>query len=86
MNHSARRASAFQAYLPCLRCPKDSYSGIAKAYVDGVFKQEVDLYPGGQQYAAVMYSIDGLANTNHTLTIEAAGRRNPSSSGTHEDE
>jgi len=60
---------------------RDRWAGIAKVYVDGVFKQEVDTYASPQMAQAVMFKVTGLGAGTHTLTIEVAGRRNPSSRG-----
>ena len=58
---------------------RDQWSGFAKVYVDGVLKQEIDTYasPAAAQYK--MYSIAGLNDGAHTLTIEVEGRKNISS-------
>jgi hypothetical protein len=57
---------------------RDPWSGIANVYVDGVLKATVDTYSGMTQYQDVLYAITGLNPGNHTLRIEATGRRNPS--------
>jgi alpha-amylase len=60
---------------------RDRWSGIAKVYVDGVLKGEIDTFasPDAAQYKA--YTVTGLSDGAHTLAIEPAGRRNPSSGG-----
>jgi len=60
---------------------RDEWSGIATIRVDGVVKGTVDSYSTPQQAQAVLYSISGLANGSHTLTIEATGTRNAASAG-----
>ena len=58
---------------------RDQWAGIANVYVDGVFKQEIDTYASPQMAQTVMFTVTGLAAGAHTLAIEVAGRRNPSS-------
>ena len=60
---------------------RDEWSGIATIRVDGVVKGTVDTYSSPQQAEAAMYTISGLSNTHHTLTIEATGTHNASSAG-----
>src|SRR5688572_2309721 len=60
---------------------QDAWSGIARVYVDGVFKTEVDTFSGSDRAKAVAYSIENLASGDHALTIEVTGRRSPSSGG-----
>ena len=59
----------------------DEYSGIAKVYVDGIVKTEVDTYKTPMKTKQVLYSVTGLAAGTHTLTIEATGRKNAASRG-----
>jgi hypothetical protein len=55
-------------------------AGIARVFVDGAFRAEVDLYePFALQ--AVVFSASGLENTSHTMVIETTGLRNPASTG-----
>ena len=56
-------------------------AGIARVYLDGVFAGEVDLYAPGYAIQAAVFSATELADADHSLTIEATGLRNPSSSG-----
>jgi hypothetical protein len=58
---------------------KDAWSGIANVYVDGVLRTQVDAYSASDQPQAAMYTISGLSNGSHTLTVEVSGTRNPSS-------
>jgi hypothetical protein len=60
---------------------RDEWSGIATIRVDGVVKGTVDTYSSPQQSQAVLYSVSGLPNGHHTLTIEATGTRNGASAG-----
>ena len=60
---------------------RDPWAGIAKVYVDGVFKQEIDTYASPQMAQAVMFTVTGLGPGAHSLVVEVAGRRNPASLG-----
>jgi hypothetical protein len=60
---------------------RDEWAGIARVYLDGVFKGEVDTYASPAQAKAVVYSIGGLPRATHTLRIEVKGARNPASGG-----
>jgi len=60
---------------------RDEWSGIATIRVDGVVKGTVDAYSSPQQSQAALYSVSGLPNGRHTLTIEATGTRNRASAG-----
>ncbi|MBI5192680.1 MAG: hypothetical protein HZA08_04450 [Nitrospirae bacterium] len=59
------------------------YSAFGKAYVyiDNVLQATVDLYDPNQLNQQVLWSISNLANTSHTLKIEVAHIKNPSSVG-----
>jgi len=56
---------------------RDPWSGIARVYVDGVLKAEIDCYAPSLEAQRVLFSTTGLAAGDHTMTIEVAGRRNP---------
>ena len=59
-------------------------TGIANVYLDGVFVAEVDTYaPGAAGYQATAYTIQGLAPGQHTLVVEATGRRNPAATNNY---
>jgi hypothetical protein len=60
---------------------RDSWSGIAQVYLDGVLKGTVDTCSTNAQPQAVVYSLSGLSNAGHTLTIMATGAHNAVSSG-----
>jgi hypothetical protein len=60
---------------------RDEWFGIAKLYLDGSVKDLVDTYSSPEQSQATIYSIDGLAPGNHSLTITATGTHGPSSHG-----
>jgi hypothetical protein len=54
-------------------------AGIARVFLDGTFRGEMDLYePTGLQ--AVVFNASGLEYTSHTMVIEATGLRNSASS------
>ncbi len=60
---------------------RDEWSGIARVHVDGALKGTVDTFAAPNQAQAVVYTISGLAEGTHTLTIEVTGERNPNSGG-----
>ena len=51
-------------------------AGIARVQIDGGTAVEVDTFGPTPKYQEVVFTASGLADTNHTLTIEATGRRN----------
>jgi len=51
-------------------------TGIARVSLDGVFLRDVDTYSKTEEVRVSMFTASGLANTSHTLTIEATGRQN----------
>ncbi|HET9651887.1 MAG TPA: hypothetical protein VFP36_06835 [Usitatibacter sp.] len=57
-------------------------AGIATVQVDGGPLAEVDLYSPTALYQPVVFAAAGLADTEHTLNIQATGRRNAASMGT----
>jgi hypothetical protein len=60
---------------------RDQWSGIASIAVDGVFRAEVDTYASPSKAQANTYTISGLADGPHTITVSATGRKSASSSG-----
>ncbi|HJR70875.1 MAG TPA: hypothetical protein VKA43_12595, partial [Gammaproteobacteria bacterium] len=56
--------------------------GIARVYVDGALAREVDTYHHTLKFQNTLFEAHGLADGNHTLTIEVTGGRNAASSGT----
>ena len=60
---------------------RDQWSGVARVYVDGVLKSEVDTYATTGVAKVPMYSVSGLPNGTHTVTVEVTGTRNASSAG-----
>ena len=58
-------------------------AGIARVYLDDSLAGEVDLYYPDNRVQAIVYSSPQLlADSNHTLAIEATGLKNAASSGT----
>ena len=53
-------------------------AGIARVFVDGTYRADVDLYEP-TRLQAVVFSVSGLDNTNHTMMIETTGLHNPAS-------
>ncbi|MDP9053045.1 MAG: hypothetical protein M3N93_01890 [Acidobacteriota bacterium] len=58
---------------------RDPYSGIAQVYIDGNLQATVDTYAGAQQTQTPTWSVSGLSAGTHTLTIQALGTHNGSS-------
>jgi len=56
-------------------------AGIARVTLDGVLAGEVDLYSPVHGIQAAVFTATGLADGDHSLTLEATGQRHPSSSG-----
>ncbi|MBW8863233.1 MAG: hypothetical protein JF601_12840, partial [Acidobacteria bacterium] len=54
-------------------------AGIARVQVDGGAPVEVDTFSPAAKVQEVVFTATGLADSNHTLTIEATGRRNDQS-------
>src|SRR6266496_2557822 len=52
------------------------WSGIARVAVDGAFVAEVDTYSKTEEIRVPMFTVNGLTNASHTLTIEATGQMN----------
>ncbi|MGH8707232.1 MAG: Ig-like domain-containing protein [Burkholderiales bacterium] len=51
-------------------------SGIARVFLDGVFVSEVDMFARSTELHVPVFTASGLANSSHTLTIEATGLKN----------
>lgn len=60
---------------------RGTQSGIARVSLDGAPAAEVDLYSPVEQIQAAVFTASGLADANHTLTIEATGTQNIASGG-----
>src|SRR5207249_12230760 len=53
--------------------------GIARVYVDGVPAAAVDTFAASVQPQAVLFTAPALDDASHTITVEATGEQNPSS-------
>jgi hypothetical protein len=60
---------------------RDAWSGIAQVYLDGALKGTVDTYSANDQAQTAVYSLNGLSNANHTLTIAVTGTKDAASGG-----
>ena len=60
---------------------RDGWSGIAQVYLDGALQGTIDTYSAFAQAQAVLYSLNGLTNASHKLTIAVTGTRNANSGG-----
>jgi hypothetical protein len=60
---------------------QDEWSGFAEVRLDGRLRATVDTYSTPARAQAVLYSVDGLNDGEHTLTIQPAGRRRPGAQG-----
>jgi cell wall-associated NlpC family hydrolase len=56
-------------------------SGIGHVTLDGVDQGNVDLYGASTVYGQTVWSIDGLADGTHTLSVEWTGTKNAASNG-----
>ncbi|MBC2696154.1 MAG: hypothetical protein HF982_12950 [Desulfobacteraceae bacterium] len=61
---------------------KGKWMGIAEVYIDGIFKEEVDLYAPATQWQVPVFEYELGDLGVHKLTIKVTGRSNPSSEGT----
>ncbi|SEQ48495.1 fibronectin type III domain-containing protein [Microlunatus flavus] len=60
---------------------KNTSSGYADVYLDGVKVKTVDLYSSTTQYAQTVFEKTGLSETGHTIRIVRTGDKNTSSVG-----
>jgi hypothetical protein len=60
---------------------RDPWSGIAQVYLDGALKSTVDTYSANTLAQTVVYSVSGLSNASHTLTIVVSGKMDAKSAG-----
>jgi hypothetical protein len=51
-------------------------TGIARVLLDGVFVAEVDTFSKTEEIRVPVFTLTGLADASHTLTIEVTGRKN----------
>ena len=59
--------------------------GIARVFIDGIFRAEVDQYSEKRKILVELFSSGGLSSDFHEITITADGSRNERSSGTRID-
>lgn len=59
---------------------RGTQSGIASVLLDGVYVTDIDMYSANEQIQQEVFTVSGLADTRHTLTIQVTGRQNPASS------
>jgi hypothetical protein len=57
-------------------------TGIARVFIDGSFAGEVDTYSKDIKIQDTVFKATGLADSNHTLTIQATGLKNGASADT----
>ena len=60
---------------------RDEWSGVARVYLDGVVKGNLDTHASPSTAQYVMYTISGLPRATHRLVIEATGTKSASSGG-----
>src|SRR5215467_10954044 len=60
---------------------QDQWSGIAQVYVDGALKSQVDTYSSTAKAQSPLYTVSGLTNGAHTMSINVLGQKSASSSG-----
>jgi hypothetical protein len=60
---------------------QDAWSGIAKVSVDGSAVGQVDTYSATDKAKSAVYTLTGLSQGNHELTIEVTGTKDGSSAG-----
>jgi hypothetical protein len=57
-------------------------TGIARVFIDGTFAGDVDTYSPTLKIQGPVFTATGLADVNHTLTIQVTGSRSAASTGT----
>lgn len=60
---------------------RDEWSGVANVLLDGRLRASVDTYADPARPQARLFTIDGLAEGPHRLTIQPAARRRPGAGG-----
>ncbi len=56
-------------------------TGTARVFLDGSFVTEVDTYSATGRVQDIIFKVTGLADADHTLTIEVTGSKNAASTG-----
>lgn len=64
-----------------LRMVKGPSQGIARVYLDGMYKGTVDLYKPSWQYDVLVKTFSSLSAGPHTLRVVVSGQKNAASSG-----
>src|SRR5262245_18217605 len=72
VNPGARATFTFTGSTARWIAFRDQWAGIAKVYVDNVFKEEIDTYASPEMAQAVMFTVTGLGAGTHTLAVEVA--------------
>jgi hypothetical protein len=60
---------------------RDEWCGIADVVLDGRVRATVDTYATPAESQVVLYTIAGLSEGTHTLTVQPTGRHRPASGG-----
>lgn len=81
MDAGARAAFAFSGVAVTWVGYRDEWCGLADVFLDGVFQATIDTYAAAARPQAPLYSVSGLSEGRHTLTIEAKGTPGSGSSG-----
>jgi hypothetical protein len=77
MDPGARASFTFSGTAVSWIGLRDEWSGIARVYLDGTLRAEIDTYATPAQVQTVVYTLSELPAGEHTLAIEAAGRHHP---------
>jgi len=59
------------------------WGGIAQVFLDGVFVSQVDAYSRTEEIRVPMFTLNGLTNASHTLTIQVTGLSNAAATSTY---
>lgn len=81
MNPGARASFRFTGTAVSWIGYRDGGSGIALVLIDDDVRAEIDTYAEAPEAQAVVYTLSGLPDGEHVLTLEATGRRHPLSVG-----
>ncbi len=81
MGDGARATFSFTGTTASWIGYRDEWSGIARVYVDGRLRAELDTYASPSETESLVYTVSGLAPGIHTLAIEATRSKSASSGG-----
>jgi len=81
MDAGARAVFAFSGTSVTWFGYRDEWCGLADVFLDGILQATVDSYATPARPQAPLFSVRGLAEGKHTLSIEAKGTHGPGSSG-----